>query len=86
MRKLGKANKSTMKKYKNLGGGSNVAAYEFGDDSITIEFIDGSVMLYDAKKPGAAHVNQMKVMAENGKGLYDYIKRYVKSNHAKKIK
>lgn len=85
MRKIGKA-KSTMKKYKNLGGGSNVAAYEFGDDSITIEFIDGSVLKYDGKKPGAAHVAQMKVMAEAGRGLYDYIKRYVKSNHAAKVK
>jgi hypothetical protein len=86
MPKIGKAKASKMKKYKNLGGGSNVAAYEFGEDSITIEFIDGSVMKYDAKKPGAAHVNQMKIMAETGKGLYDYIKRYVKKNHAEKLK
>ncbi|RZA06206.1 MAG: hypothetical protein EOP11_10950 [Proteobacteria bacterium] len=72
-----------MKKYRNLGGGSNVAAYEITADAITIKFIDGTVHTYDAKKPGAAHVAQMKVMALAGKGLFDYIKRYVKSNHAK---
>lgn len=75
-----------MQKYKNLGGGSNVEKFEFTADSITIEFIDGSVLKYDAKKPGAAHVAQMKALALQGKGLYAYIQRFVKKNYAAKVK
>ena len=75
-----------MQKYKNLGGGSNVEKFEIGPDSITIEFIDGSVLKYDSKKPGASHVAQMKLLALQGKGLYAYIQRFVKKNHAAKVK
>lgn len=74
-----------MKKYKNLGGGSNVSRYDIAGDSITIEFIDGSVLKYTNKKPGPAHVAQMKNLAIAGKGLYDYVKRYV-PNFAEKLK
>jgi hypothetical protein len=75
-----------MTKYKNLGGGSNVVRFLAEENSITIEFSDGSVLRYDDKIPGRAYVNQMKLLATSGQGLFAYIQKYVKKNFAEKIK
>src|SRR5687767_12090776 len=37
----------TMETYKNLGGDSNINAYDIGDDSITVRFNDGGTYLYN---------------------------------------
>jgi hypothetical protein len=47
-----------MKPYLNLGGNSNVVAYEIEADSITVEFASGAhrFYLYDRHQPGTMHV------------------------------
>jgi hypothetical protein len=72
-----------MDRYKNLGGNSNVAAYEIGHDSIKVQFFDKSTYLYTYQSAGAAKVEQMKLLAMNGKGLNSYIKKSSTNNMRK---
>jgi hypothetical protein len=73
-----------MDRYKNLGGNSNVATYEIGHDSIKVQFFDKSTYLYTYQSAGAAKVEQMKLLAMNGKGLNSYIKKIVNKQYAEK--
>ena len=77
-----------MQQYKNLGGDSNVARYEIGASSITVEFMSGTYRnyLYDANQPGAAHVQRLKDLAVAGRGLNSYIGIHLRSanSYAKK--
>lgn len=41
-----------MERYRNLGGDSNVAAFEIGNGSITVEFNDGAQYLYTNESAG----------------------------------
>ena len=41
-----------MERYRNLGRDSNVAAFEIGNGSITVEFNDGSQYLYTNESAG----------------------------------
>lgn len=74
-----------MEKYKNLSGNSGVVAFEIGDDWIKVTFIDGDIYLYSYKTPGPFHVEQMKKLAQAGRGLSAYIGIYVQKNYEKKI-
>lgn len=71
--------------YENHGGDSPVVAYEFGDDSITIKFFDGSVYLYTYHTAGSANVEQMKKYALFGHGLNGFITRFLSKNAGTKI-
>lgn len=75
-----------MAKYENLSGESNVDSYQIGEDSITIQFMSGKVRnyLYNYSAPGKIHVDKMKALAKNGRGLNGYISSVVRSNFAKK--
>jgi len=68
--------------YKNIGGNSNVAGYDIGDDRIQVVFKSGhfSNYLYTYSNPGNMHVEKMKLLASNGVGLNSYIRKYVRSN------
>ena len=66
-----------MKLYENRSGKSPVVAYEFGDDSITIKFIDGSVNLYTYESAGNANVEQLKKYALIGHGLNGFLTRFL---------
>jgi len=48
-----------MERYQNLGGDSGVAAYEIGPDSITVQFREGSIYLYNNQSTGASNIQQM---------------------------
>ena len=63
---------------------SGVIAYHIDDDSITVQFQDGSCYLYDNQKPGAAYVKEMKLLAKNGTGLSTYISQHVRENYKRK--
>lgn len=67
-----------MEKYRNLSGNSGISDYEIGPDRITVRFISGSVYTYSYNKAGKDYVEQMKLLAKNGKGLATYINKYVK--------
>lgn len=67
-----------MKVYKNLDGNAGVVLYEIGNEDITVRFA-GSRKLYKYSyaKAGKEHVENMKILAEKGKGLTTYISRFV---------
>lgn len=73
-----------MENYKNLGGDSNVAAYEIGSDSIKVQFRDGSLYTYTYQSAGQSNIEQMKTLAIAGQGLNSFINRVVKKNYATK--
>lgn len=70
-----------MEKYKNLGGNSNVAAYEIGADYIDVQFGGGKVYRYSYKSAGKEKVEQMKLYAQKGSGLNSYINLYARMNY-----
>lgn len=73
-----------MQNYKNLGGDSNVAAFEMGINSIKVKFKDGSVYLYNTGSAGFSRIEEMKKIALEGRGLNSYINRYVRKGYASK--
>ena len=75
-----------MQRYLNRSGDSGVVAYELGPASIAVRFVDGSVYVYDAKQPGAAEVDEMKRLAQAGRGLSGYIGQIVQKKFAKKLR
>ena len=75
-----------MERYKNLGGKSGVAAYEIGNDSITVQFHDGAIYLYNNQKPGSVNVERMKSLAISGQGLNSFISSDIKKNYIAKLR
>ena len=75
-----------MTPYRNLGGNSNVVAYEVAEDSIHVVFKSGACRnyLYNSVRPGMATVERMKSLAAQGHGLNSYISSVVKDNFARK--
>ena len=68
-----------MQQYKNIGGDSGVESYMIGEDYIDVKFINTlKIYRYSYGKAGKHHVDQMKILAINGKGLNSYINRYVR--------
>lgn len=74
-----------MKLYENRSRTSPVVAYEFGDDSITIKYIDGSVYLYTYASAGNANVEQLKKYALVGHGLNGFLTRFISKGAGIKI-
>jgi len=73
-----------MENYKNLGGDSNVAAYEIGSDSVKVQFRDGSIYTYTYESAGQSNIEQMKSLATAGQGLNSFINRVVRKGYASK--
>lgn len=67
-----------MEYYKNLNGNSSIIAYKTYDDKIAVKFRDGKTYTYSYYKAGKEHVDNMKILANNGCGLNSYIMRHVK--------
>lgn len=75
-----------MERYRNLGGDSNVAAFELGNGSITVQFNDGSVYLYTNQSAGQANIIELQRLAQVGQGLNSFINRYVRKGYAQKLR
>ncbi len=75
-----------MERYKNLGGDSDVVAFEIAEDSITVEFKDGSIYLYTNQSAGSENISEMKRLARAGQGLNSFINRVVKKLYASKLR
>ena len=73
-----------MKRYRNLGGDSNVVSYEDGENFIRVQFADGSIYLYTYTVPGHDEVEHMKQLAEKDHGLNSYINRVIRKRFAAK--
>lgn len=74
-----------MKRYRNSSGKSGVRAYEIYADRILIEFAAGDIYVYSYRMPGKADVEQMKTLAEKGKGLSTYISQNVRDRYESKL-
>ena len=74
-----------MQRYKNLSGKSVIRAYEIYDKSIIIEFRHAGKYVYNYDQPGREHVEEMKRLAVEGKGLSTYISQNVRKQFAKKL-
>jgi hypothetical protein len=74
-----------MTPYSNSNGASGVAAHEIRRESIVIEFKHGGKYLYDYDTTGREHVEEMKRLALEGRGLATYINRNVRRRYAKKF-
>jgi hypothetical protein len=71
--------------YENHGGDSPIVAYESGDDSITVRFVDGSIFRFSYHSAGSTNVEQMKKYATFGHGLNGFIRRFVGKEAGAKI-
>ena len=75
-----------MEHYKNLSGDSGVVAYEIGTESIKVQFIDGSIYLYNYQSAGKDNIERMKRLAIAGEGLSSFIGNVVKDGYALKLR
>jgi hypothetical protein len=73
------------RRYHNVGGNSGVRSYAIGPSFIRVWFEDGGGYEYDDRRPGRAHVEAMKRLAEEGRGLATYINQHVRENYARKL-
>ena len=71
---------------KNRSGDSGVRAFEIGEDFIVVEFLDLAVYRYTRASAGAANIEQMKRLAESGKGLATFINRHVRKRYEARLK
>lgn len=77
--------RSERKPYSDLGGRSGVRYFALGPSFIRIWFQDGEGYEYDDRRPGRAHVTEMKRLASEGRGLATYINQHVRGNYARKL-
>jgi hypothetical protein len=75
-----------MEKYKNLGGNSGVIQYAVAANSIEVEFNGGDAYLYTAESTGTEYVEEMKRLADQGRGLNTFINKHVEKHYAAKIR
>lgn len=70
--------------YRDVDGDSGVLSYEYGRDWIEVEFERGATRFYTYTyaSAGAAHIEQMKRLADFGEGLNAYINRHVARGYA----
>lgn len=73
-----------MQPYLNLGGDSNVAAYEHGDQYLRVRFNDGATYLYTYASAGRANVEHARTLADAGRGLNSFINLHMRKSYASK--
>ena len=75
-----------MERYQDLSGKSDVRYFEYGPDSITVQFKDKSVYIYNNASAGAEHIKNMKKLAAAGRGLNTYILLNVREKYKVKLR
>lgn len=70
--------------YGNLSGHSGVTHYDPGPDFIRVRFRKGDIYRYTYARPGREHVERMKTLAGEGRGLSTYISQYVRDAYERK--
>jgi hypothetical protein len=71
-----------MERYLNKSGDSPITYYEIGDEYIRVAFKGNiKIYVYSYSRAGKAHVEYMKILAYDGKGLSAYITRYVRKEY-----
>lgn len=77
--------RSIMERYKNVQGNSGITSYSIGRDAIVVAFRGGHTYRYNHAVTGKEHIQNMKKLARDGKGLSTYISRYVKDRYAEQL-
>lgn len=75
-----------MERYQNLSGNSDVRYFEVSPDSITVQYKDKSVYIYNNASAGAEHIKNMKKLAAAGRGLNTYIQLNVREKYKVKLR
>lgn len=71
----------SMQPYANHHGNSGVVSFESGNNFIKIRFKSSPVVyVYTFALPGRMHVEEMKKLASDGRGLATYISKNIKTN------
>ncbi len=67
-----------MKKYLDKSGNSGISHYRIGEDFIEVMFSTqpGRIYIYSCQLSGEEHIEQMKMLAEQGQGLSTYISQH----------
>ena len=73
-----------MEPYKNLSGNSGVVAYEFGQDSISVQFSDGTIYIYSDESTDIQNILEMQRLAILGQGLNTFINQVIKKSYSQK--
>lgn len=71
--------------YANRSGDSGVTGYALVGDALVVGFTGGDCYLYDAVRPGPAHVHRMQERALAGRGLGTYISRHVRDRYRARL-
>ncbi len=71
--------------YKNIGRDSGVRSYQIQSNTISVTFTSGVTYVYNYGSAGKEHIENMKELAQNGRGLNSYINKYVKNRYSKKF-
>lgn len=66
-------------------GSSGVSAYNCGPTFIIVQFKSGDRYLYNYTATGRRHVEAMKKLAAQNKGLATYISQHVGENYAARL-
>lgn len=74
-----------MTPYTNSNENSGVVAYEIRRESIVVQFRSGDKYVYDYDTTGREHVEEMKTLALEGRGLATYISKNVRRRYAAKL-
>ena len=74
-----------LKRYASRSGGSGIVAHAAGPAGMAVEFVDGSVYVYDTDCSGEEAVAEMKRLAKAGEGLLTYISRLVRDRYTQKL-
>jgi hypothetical protein len=72
--------------YLDKDGDSGIVAYEINPHSIIVKFHDQWCYEYSSQSVGAAHLQQMKTLAQQGDGLNAYINHFVKTAYTRKFR
>lgn len=72
-----------MEKYTNRRGNSPVTHFQIESERIIIWFKGGKSYSYSNGTAGKHHIEQMKILAQNGSGLSAYITQNVKFDYDK---
>lgn len=73
-----------MEHYKNLNGDSSIAQFESGNDYIIVKYKDGKHYKYTYISAGSYNVDQMKTLAQQGRGLNSFIMHNVSKRYESK--
>lgn len=74
-----------MQRYENAEGKSDIAFFEIGQGTITLEFAGGGRLLYTEESVGALTLAEMQSLAKAGKGLSTFIANNLRDRYAREL-